>query len=391
MANIVWFFSGYGDMDSKVTGDFITANIDSIALKLETFFVVNKFVTIFSFLFGIGFAIQLNRIVQKKKKFSSFYVRRMVYLFLFGVIHFTFLHYIDILHLYAILGILLILFRSLNNRQLLFYGISFSLLVPVLVRCIVWASPILFGNDINLEQSFNEHWDDAASLHSAFIDGNYFEVIKANLADIYAWFTTDDAITTGISSFGLFLIGYRVGKSNLLTKINNGLSVKDKSNFNKTLIISLLVGITCQGILLLDLPLLADRSLVWVRATRELFWRCGVLSLALFYVCLIVVMYNKNRSSFFLQFFTPVGRMALTNYIGQSLFGVLIFYGIGFGFYGKVGPMISIVLTTLIFIIQAIFSLWWLKRFRFGPLEWLWRSLTYGKLEKLNHSEKHNK
>ena len=391
IANMVWYFSGYGYIDSNVSASFGTASIDSISLELETFFVVNKFITIFSFLFGIGFAIQLDRVIKRNKKFTSFYVRRMIYLLLFGVIHFTFLLYTDILFMYAILGLLLILWRSMSNRQLLFWGIYFAVFLPVIFYSIIWLTPIIFGSEFNIEQAFNARWNHASTLHSSFINGSYIEVIKANLTDVFTWITTDGGITDAISSFGLFLLGFRVGRSNLLTRINNGLSIKERKNVLKATIWSLVIGIFCHGMTLLDIPIIIDEDLIWVRIIYKLLWRLGVLTLAIFYICTIILIYERNKSSRLLHFFTPVGRMALTNYIAQSVIGFFIFYRFGLGFYGQVGPAISIVLATIIFVFQALVSQWWLKQFRFGPLEWAWRSLTYGKLENMNHSEITNK
>ena len=388
MANMVWFFSGYGDLNSESRALLSTAGIDSIMLQLETILVVNKFVTIFSFLFGIGFAIQLRRIIEKGKKFNIFYIKRMLWLLLFGILHFTFLLYTDILHLYAMLGLLLIFWTSLSQKQLLVAGLIFSIFMPVIAHITIWSLPAILGEGYNLEVLFARKWDYAAQQHSSFINGTYLNVIKANLADVWAWLTTDDALTTGMGSFGLFLLGYATGRSNILVRIKDGLSKKEINFFKKIMILSLVVGIVCQGILELDIQVLSNQGLTHVRAVRELLWRTGVLSLALFYTVGLVLLFNRNSESKFLQLFAPVGRMALTNYLLQSVFGVFIFYGFGLGYYGKIGPAISIVLTTLIFVLQILYSRWWLRIFRFGPAEWLWRALTYGKLESIRLDQK---
>jgi len=382
MSNLVWFFSGYGSLDPEIAASFSTFKIDSIVLEVETFLVVNKFISIFSFLFGIGFAIQLNRIIQKGGEFTPFYIRRMMWLFFIGLIS-IFLMGLDILHLYAILGICLIFSRSLSNRQLLFWGIIYTIVLPILIHYFVWVAPFIFGEQFNLEQIFSDKWDSVVEFKTAFYGRNYFDVIRANFTDAWAWFTTDDFITTGASSFGLFLLGHYLGRSNILIKLKNGLSKTDKDNFYKVLRWSLIVGIVSQGILLLDIPILKNKDLIWIRVFRELFWRVGVLALALFYTCALTYAHQSNKSLKIFHYFSVVGRMALTNFVGQSVICFFIFYVLGI--YGKVGPTISVVLTTIIYLFQVLFSHWWLKRFRYGPLEWLWRSLTYGKLEAIRH------
>jgi uncharacterized protein len=224
----------------------------------------------------------------------------------------------------------------------------------------------------------------AAAQHDSFQNGSYLEFIRANLYDVFTWFITYDGLmTTGVSCFGLFLLGYYAGRSNLLEKIKSGLSTKEKKKLFATIIGSLIAGVIGQAIPILDIAVLSDKNLIWVKVVCELCWRVGFLSLSLFYMCSLVLLYQRNRSSRILLFFAPVGRMALTNYLAQSVVCVFIFYGIGLGFYGQVGPTICILLTTFIFIMQVFLSNWWLTRFQFGPVEWLWRVLTYGNVENM--------
>ncbi len=144
----------------------------------------------------------------------------------------------------------------------------------------------------------------------------------------------------------------------------------------------LVLGVACQGVGFADdyLPALAAES--WAgRVGHEALWRIGVLALALAYVCGVVLLFRRAAWRRALYVFAPVGRMALTNYLGQSAVCVLLFFGWGLGWYGRVGPTASFGLTTVVFIAQAAFSSWWLRRFRFGPAEWAWRSLTYGRVQ----------
>lgn len=374
MSNLVWFC--HSSFNPEIAFNFLNTRIDEIVIEVETFLVVNKFITIFSLLFGIGFAIQLDRINHKKGNFKPFYLRRMFWLFVIGFIS-IFLIGLDILHLYALLGLCLIFARSLSNARLFVWGIICTVFIPVMTRIFVSTSSYILGKEIDLAQIFSDKWDTIGKLNSVFYGSNYVEVVKRNFADAWVWFTTDEFITIGFSSFGLFLLGFLVGRSQILTTLKKGMSKSDWIKFYKVLRWSLIIGVCCQGILLLDIAKLNNDNLIWMKGIHELLWRVGVLSLALFYVCLIIYVHQKVKSSKMFDYFALVGRLALTNFVGQSLIIFIIFYG--FGLYGKVGASLSILLTVVIYIIQVIFSHWWLKRFQYGPLEWLWRTLSYGK------------
>jgi uncharacterized protein len=108
-------------------------------------------------------------------------------------------------------------------------------------------------------------------------------------------------------------------------------------------------------------------------------------ALSCFYVAVILLLLqNESRRAWFKPI-SAVGRLSLTNYLFQSLVCTTLFYSYGFGLYGKVGPAIGLALTCLIYISLALLSMWWLRNFRFGPMEWIWRSLSYWKLQPLQH------
>jgi uncharacterized protein len=106
-------------------------------------------------------------------------------------------------------------------------------------------------------------------------------------------------------------------------------------------------------------------------------------ALSLFYASAIVLLAQRVAWKKWLAPLAPVGRMALSNYLFQSLVFITLFYSYGLGFGGKVGPARLTVLSAFVFVLQILLSRWWLRRFRFGPAEWLWRTLTYGKLQPL--------
>jgi uncharacterized protein len=109
------------------------------------------------------------------------------------------------------------------------------------------------------------------------------------------------------------------------------------------------------------------------------------LALAVIYVAGIVLLFNKEKGYRRLMNFYAVGRMGLTTYLTQTFFGVLLFFGIGFGLLGEIGVLASVGIAVLIFTGQIYFSKWWLSRFRYGPVEWLWRSATYLKIQQFRN------
>jgi len=107
----------------------------------------------------------------------------------------------------------------------------------------------------------------------------------------------------------------------------------------------------------------------------------GAPALCFFYMSVIVLLNQQPKWETRFAILAPAGRMALTNYLLQSVICTTIFYSYGFGLYDKVGPAACIILTILVYMIQVPLSIWWLKRFQFGPMEWLWRSLTYWRVQ----------
>jgi uncharacterized protein len=142
----------------------------------------------------------------------------------------------------------------------------------------------------------------------------------------------------------------------------------------------LVLGVVCQGVVVADAAFPALDTGTWgTRVVEAVLWDAGVLALSTSYVCAIVLLFRRPDWNRTLSFLAPVGRMALTNYLGQSIACVFIFYGVGLGWYGRVGPTAVLGISVVVFASQAAASAWWLRRFQYGPAEWVWRSLAYGR------------
>jgi uncharacterized protein len=387
LANVLWFFSGFGDLEPDEVAKLPTVLLDPVVLELENFFVVNKFITIFSFLFGVGFALQMRRAGERGAGVTRLYQRRMLWLLAIGVAHGVFIYYGDILHLYAVLGFLLIGWVASSDRALIGWGLAFAVVAPVAACALLWALPWLTGGALDPASAFEARWEIATAGHAAFARDSYADVIRANVVDLRAWLTTDDALTTGLASFGKFLLGFWAGRSGVLVRASASHATADDPALvamRRGLAWGLAIGVVCEGVLLADQAFPGLDAKTWgAQVAESALWHAGVLALAASYVCGIVLLCRRPDWGRTLGFLAPVGRMALTNYLGQSVICIFIFYGFGLGWYGRVGPTAALGIAVAVFAAQAAVSAWWLRRFRFGPAEWAWRSLTYRRRQPL--------
>jgi uncharacterized protein len=337
------------------------------------FFAQAKFYTLFSFLFGWGMAIQMERAAQRHARFAVHYVRRLFILLLFGLIHTIFIWDGDILVTYAVLGIPLLLFRKCSGRRILIAA-AICLLIPVLLSTPGPAESFQEAY-ANLTDPYRQAMMEGyyGNVHT---QGSYLELTVHRFnASRYGY---TNVIYWGTHVFGMFLLGLYVGKHRILHNIPQHLSL-----FRWTMWSGLIVGI------ILNLVFVAVTDSPDIVPTRyyDLATRgartIGGPALCLCYISAIVLLYRRQAWRNRLTHLAPVGRMALSNYLTHSVVCTLIFYGYGLGLYGSFGPAITIILTFVIYRIQISSSKWWLARYRFGPFEWLWRSLTYGRFQSL--------
>jgi uncharacterized protein len=116
-----------------------------------------------------------------------------------------------------------------------------------------------------------------------------------------------------------------------------------------------------------------------VAVTRQILYTMNRPALAAFYVGAVVLLAQRTVWRTAMSPLASVGRMALTNYLMQSVIATTLFYGYAFGLFYRIGPAVCVLVALAIYAVQVGYSEWWMARFRFGPMEWLWRSLTYGK------------
>ena len=357
-------FSGYfpgpsGELDGA----------QRLAMLFIRFVAQAKFYTLFSFLFGWGTAIQMRRAADRGRAFAPFYIRRLLILLLIGLIHAILIWDGDILVNYALLGFVLLAFRERSDRLVLAAALA-CILIPVLLSAPgpgsairEWHAELVAPLRRQMLQGYEAN---------VFVEGRYLDAVLHRVKA--AIFSYASFPIWAPHVLGMLLLGLYAGRRRLFSDLSANLGL-----FRRVMWIALGVGLVCNVIFVAatdspDLFALRYQEL----ATRGARTLAGS-ALSLFYILAVVLLTRERRWLSRLSRLAFVGRAALSNYLLQSVVCTLLFYGYGLGLYRKLGPAITILLTFLLFRLQIELSAWWLERYRFGPVEWLWRSLTYGR------------
>ncbi len=346
---------------------------DQIVSTLISILVSGKFYMLFSFLFGLSFFIQSSNSTSK----AQFYVRffwRLLILFSIGWIHH--LHYRgDILTIYALLGVVLLALHTLPDKLVLLLAI---LLIADIPAFITRAAEVITAEQTTTPEGNPFGGSDAQNVvYFDILKGNsYISILKSNIPEFITKMKFQVMSGRIYITLGLFLLGLYVGKKKIFENISDYL-VSIKRTRNKALwglLIFILFGVSFfGGMQLLNVNLTFAMQFMVGGLIMDLVNAC----LALFYVCVLILLYQKDNWKKRLHLFYNVGRMGLTTYLTQTLFGFIIFFGIGFNLLDKIGASICFLLAITIFSLQIMFANWWLSKFYYGPVEWIWRSLTY--------------
>ncbi len=356
-----------------------TAGTDESAQFLIRMFGNGKFNTIFSFLFGLGFAMFMARGTQGDAEFLQFFRRRLAVLLLIGAIHMVFIWYGDIVALYAALGFVLILFRQLSDRALLWWAAVLILSHPVLTAVIVVSGGALDPGEPlrNLETwLFTSVFGFPADSYYAVVSsGGWFDILKYNLAG--PPYRIGEMLSSSRFQrvLGMFLVGMWAGRHMIFRN-----PAAHRVLFRRVLIWGLPLGLVGNALY----AMMLTETEPSIR--RDLVYALSVVPLAMSYVAAFSLLWLRPGARRVLAVLAPAGRAALTVYLSQTLICIALFYGIGLGFGGQVGPTLFLPIAVAIFAAQVLMSALWLRHFRFGPVEWLWRSLTYGKRQPLARS-----
>ena len=366
-------FSLYSFLEEAPKALMPTAVIDTITQWFLYIFVDGKFYTIFSLLFGIGFSIILENNRRRGANATLIFYRRMFFLLLIGFAHLILIWSGDILMLYALVGMTLPLFLRCKDKTLLIWAALF-LIVPVGIDYVCQFTGVYLSSKLvewqwllcdrfGITQENFAYWlRDAQTYHDMhnfllmgavermqeFVDGNrYFKVL------------------------GLFLIGFWLGRNRFFARLE-----EFEPFLRKICVLGLCLGLPLSTIYAWS----AMNSKPFGFGTHSFFYFVSVYLTSFGYISAFCLLYLRHSQAAVWKALAFPGRMALTDYIAQSAIGVLIFYGVGLGMGATTGLIYGEVIAFTVFFFEIAFSAGWLRFFKFGPLEWLWRCLTYLKL-----------
>lgn len=355
----IWWSDEYQNMEP--------GSADFLALLFVNLLASGKFITIFSFLFGIGFYIQSERRITTNSSVVSFWFRRLSGLLIIGVVATTCTLPARILIDYAIFGLALLLFYRLPPRLILAAAISTFVIVESVDLLI---PTYLTPSDVDMPA------DSIHDLVDAVMPVGSFGAISAiELQHAWVEFTSWQYYAGDLDILGLMLLGLYVGRIGAVWDRRTQVSLARKHIYWL-----LGVGFVCGafGMAMSQFGLGDKTSIHHSVIANLLTWPLGMPVLGLGYAATIALMMDSDKWRRRLTVFAPIGRMALTNYIFTGLVAAFISFQWGLGLYGQMFPSIGLVIVIVLLPVQIILSHWWLGKFVFGPFEWLWRYWTYG-------------
>jgi len=364
----------FGGEDVLITAEQLAA-LPSAALdgRLEFWvklFVYDKANTLFAFLFGLGFWIQMERLQERGAPFRSIYLRRAAILLVIGWIHLLCLFGWDILHIYGITAFILFFSRKLPDRALLWIGLALLLFARPFVTWVFDASGIkgLFDDPVAAEAG-------VLARQAAAQSGDFFTFIALMNKDYLTWFLTGGLLGWIFYALGRFYMGAWVARRGWIQNAAENLPM-----FRRWLWPLLLAGLLLESVHLFTEDVPETALFGQVELLRTVLHVTATPLIAAGYVCAIVCLFHGRSLSWLVKPFAPVGQMALTNYLMQSVAIILILtsVGPGLGLAGNAAISTFLPLVVTFFTAQIVVSHFWMKFFAFGPAEWLWRMLTYG-------------
>ena len=329
-----------------------------------------KFMSIFSMLFGAGIIIFSSRAVEKGRKAGPLHYRRNMWLLLFGLAHAYLIWYGDILTQYALCSFLAYLFRKLKPIKLVIIG-SVFFMVPF-VLYLFMGYTIQYWPPEAYNQNMQSWMPAMESIRNelASMRGSWLEQMEQRIPGAIFMQTFFFAIYSFWRVMAMMLLGMALYKWGVLS------AKRSKAFYTRMILIGLLVGWSIVSIGIWK-NFEAGWKMDYSMFTGSQFNYIGSLAVALGYIGLIMLICKSNILEAVKRVLSAVGKMAFTNYILMSILATLIFYGHGFGLYGHVERGGQTLFVIGIWIIILIISPVWLNYYRYGPLEWLWRTLTY--------------
>lgn len=378
IANLGGFSQFNGD--AKITSPWILEGWDDVMEFLHSMLIEGKFYSIFSLLFGWGIALQLKRVAATGVSSLSTIRRRLLFMLLLGAFHLL-IWIGDIVFFYASVGFLLLAFRNFSNKTLLITA-TVLILSPIVLYWLKMTYPVLNSPAEFLFQTGNQlegkllGINSETSYQNYIQNANWFDVAKLNVCGFFYRYGHLIFVSRIPKVLGMFLIGYLIGRSDFYKNFK-----QNKKTIYWIIGLGFLIGLPANFILAqyMSSPNTGYFRLKINGWYQTIAYAFGVVPLALAYVGLLMLSFQTTIGHKIMGVISPVGKMAFSNYIAHSLIGNFVFLSMGLNYGGKVGPVYYTLFAIAVWIAQIIISTIWLKYFNFGPVEWVWRSLTYGK------------
>lgn len=339
------------------------SKIDSWIWENVFLLVSGKAFALFSLLFGVSFWILYENRTNKGESYFTRHIWRMLLLAIFGVLHLLFFRG-DILIMYAFLGVFLLISRFLNNT------------------CLLILASVLILNPFNIYNVFAYLFDfqlynykipfPKSSINTILGEGSFFDVLKMNFTTgyqstlIWSW-----NVGRFFTILGLFFLGIFIRKKRMFSEIN-------LKTWYSILVISILLIYFFNFLDTIWIKKIENKSMKnLLKPMNDMYFKLSLLST---FLGAIVILWKHNQGNVWISKFKNFGRMGLSNYILMSVFGSFLYYNWGLGLYKYCGSLISLCIGVLFLILQMYFSDWWLKKYKQGPLEYIWRKMTWIKI-----------
>ena len=383
LANLVWMACDIV-LTPAAAAQLSTATFDIVAKYLVVFFVDGKFITLFSFLFAVGFTVQMERAERRGKRGTAAYARRITVLLVIGVLHIVFIWFGDILALYAVLGFVLLLGRNWRPGRAMLLG---ACILVLFTRVTFGLVQDAWSPDRPPQTAASHPPEEKQQKALASFRGGYESVVRENLR-IY-W---GDLFEAGLifailpQLLGKFLLGLYIGKQGYVHNLASYIpTLRQAAPWLLFLgVVGSGVSVACEWA---QTTLHVPQNAIWMLALRPIV-DGGIVCMSAFYACCIALLLQGKRWARPLTRLAPVGRMALTNYLTHSFFYLFVLTGAGLGLIGRFGATVCAAVSLAVFGVQIVFSGWWLQHFKFGPAEWIWRSVTYGQMQRMREEKK---
>jgi uncharacterized protein len=373
LAHMIYWYTA-GPLPGSLFGKYndVASGIISV---LNEVLVSGKFFAFFSFLFGLSFYLQMQSMEKRNDNFVLRYGWRIAILGMIGLVHHAFWQG-DILSIYAPLGFILLPLRKLGNKWILVLGILFAVNLPGLI-----IEVIRFLTEVNTPPPANApQFDPEAAgkeYYRIITEAGFPELWRYNLARLSTKFQFQLDSGRIFITFGFFLLGMYTGHKQWFETPETARSIWKK--------ICRCSAWLALGTLLVAVAMFVSNEvfkLGWQQSRTigiifSVIQNVNSAALVCLYVAGLTLLMYRVRWQKLLFPLASVGKLALTCYLGQTFFGLLLFYHVGFGAIGQTAPWLNWLIGIAYFLIQVILSRLWLKYFYYGPLEWAWRSLTF--------------